>query len=156
MIGRAAKRHRDGRIEIRLGEAEREILAHVLGQLRDALLADPDDVVLRRLFPPAYPDDPEKEAGFQALARDELLESRLATIDAVEASLDERYLDAEGASAWMRSLNSLRLVLGTRLDVSEDDDRQFDPDDPEAPARALYGFLSELVDDLVDALAADL
>ena len=62
MIGRAAKRHRDGRIEIRLGEAEREILAHILGQLRDALLADPNDVVLRRLFPPAYPDDPEKEA----------------------------------------------------------------------------------------------
>ena len=65
-------------------------------------------------------------------------------------------LDAETAGAWMRALNALRLVLGTRLDVTEDDDRGIDPDDPDAPAWALYYFLSGLVDELVDALAADL
>jgi hypothetical protein len=85
-----------------------------------------------------------------------LLESRLAAVDEVEATLGADTVDAERAGAWMRSLNALRLVLGTRLDVSEDDDREIDPDDPDAPARALYYFLSALVDELVDALAADL
>jgi len=155
-MSRLIKRHRDGRIEVRLGEAERDVLVHVLGQLRDALVGDPDDPMLQRLFPPAYADDPEKEAGFRALARDELLESRLAAIDAVEASLDAELLDPDAAGAWMRSLNALRLVLGTRLDVTEDDDRGIEPDDPDAPARALYYFLSNLVDELVDALAAGL
>ena len=155
-MSRMIRRHRDGHIEIRLGDAERDVLVHVLDQLRDALVGDPDDPLLRRLFPPAYAEDPEKEAGFRALARDELLESRLAALDVVEASVREKVLDVETAGAWMRALNSLRLVLGTRLDVTEDDDRGIDPDDPDAPARALYYFLSGLVDELVDALTAEL
>jgi hypothetical protein len=148
-----ARRMRDGTIELLLGDAEREVLRDVFGQLRDALLADTDDPMLARLFPPAYADDPEKEAGFRVLARDELLEQRLAAIDAVEASLDAERLDPEQADAWARSLNALRLVLGTRLDVREDDERSVSPDDPDAPAWLLYELLSALVDDLVGALS---
>lgn len=145
-------RHRDGSIEVRLDDDEREVLADVLGQLREAIVADTDDPLLARLFPPAYADDPEKEAGFRALARDELLEKHLAAIDDVEASLGERRLAPEQADAWMRAVNALRLVLGTRLDVQEDDERRVEPDDPDAPAWWLYELLSALVDDLVRTL----
>ena len=48
--------------------------AGLVGQLREQLLASTDDPSLRRLFPPAYPDDAERDAGYQVLARDELLE----------------------------------------------------------------------------------
>lgn len=148
-----ARRRRDGSVELLLGDAHRRVLGDVLGQLREALVADVDDPVLARLFPPAYADDEEKEAGFRALARDELLEQRLAAIDAVEASLSSPRLTAEEADTWARSLNALRLVLGTRLDVREEDDRgPLDEDDPAAPAWALYDLLSALVDDLVVAL----
>jgi len=148
-----ARRKRDGSVELRLGEDEREVLRQVFGQLRDALLADTDDPLLARLFPPAYADDAEKEAGFRVLARGELLEHRLAAIDAVEASLSAERLDPDEADAWLRSLNALRLVLGTRLDVREDDERgPIEPDDPEAAAWLLYELLSALVDDLVSAL----
>jgi hypothetical protein len=147
-------RGRDGSIELRLDEEVRELLADVLGQLRDALLADVEDPLLGRLFPPAYADDPEKEAGFRALARDELLESRLAAIDAVEGSIDAERLDPEQAEAWVRALNALRLVLGTRLDIRQDDERRLgDPADPDAPAWVLYELLSALVDDLVTSLS---
>lgn len=148
-----ARRKRDGTVELLLGEGERDVLRDVFGQLREALVADPEDPMLVRLFPPAYADDPEKEAGFRVLARDELLEQRLAAIDAVEASLDAERLDPEQADAWVRSLNALRLVLGTRLDVREDDERSIGPDDPDAPAWLLYELLSALVDDLVGALS---
>jgi hypothetical protein len=132
------------------------VLGHVAGQLREAIVASAEAPALRRLFPPAYDDDPDKEAGFQALARDELLESRLAALDDVEAALEDPVMDADRASGLMRSCNALRLVLGTRLDVSEDGEPDIDPDDPEAPTWALYYFLSSLVAELVDALAADL
>ena len=155
-FGQRVKRRRDGSIDIELGEEEREVLRHVLGQLRDAMLVDADDATLKRLFPPAYADDPDKEAGFKALARDELLESRLAAIDAVEETLEKGSLAAEEADAWVRSLNALRLVLGTRLDVQEEVEPDIDPDDDDAPAWILYYFLSGLVAELVDALAADL
>ena len=149
-----ARRKRDGSIEVLLGDAERTVLGDVLGQLRDALVADTDDPLLMRLFPPAYADDEEKEAGFRVLARDELLEQRLAAIEEVESTLELDRLTVEQADAWVRSLNALRLVLGTRLDVTEDDDRvDVDPDDDDAPAWLLYLLLSALVDDLVVALS---
>ena len=113
--------------------------------------------MLRRLFPPAYVDDQEKEAGFRALARDELLEARLAVARPARGRRSaDPVMDAERAGSLLRSCNALRLVLGTRLDVSEDDDPALDPDDPESPTWALYYFLSGLVGELVDALAADL
>ena len=150
-----ARRKRDGTVELLLGEGEREVLRDVFGQLRDALLADNDDPLLARLFPPAYADDPDKEAGFRALARDELLEQRLAALDEVEATLGLKALTEEQADAWARSLNALRLVLGTRLDVQEDDERLgIGPEHPDAPAWLLYELLSALVDDLVRALSA--
>ncbi|MGH8775472.1 MAG: DUF2017 family protein [Jiangellaceae bacterium] len=150
------KRRRGGGIDVQLSEEEREVLAHVVGQLREVMLADSDDPALRRLFPPAYADDPEKEAGYQVLARDELLESRLEAIDVVEASVAAESLDPEQAAAWMGAMNALRLVLGTRLDVSEDELPHVEPDDPELAAWVLYDFLSQLVAELVDALSGAL
>ncbi len=156
IFGRKVKRRRDGKVELRLSEEETEVIAHVIEQLREAILADTDAESLRRLFPPAYADDPEKEAGFRAIARDELLESRLAALDEVDAALAEPVMAPGRANGLLRSFNDVRLVLGTRLDVSEDDEPHLDPDDPDAPAWALYYFLSGLVAELVDALAADL
>jgi len=154
IFGARVKRRRDGTVELRLSEDEADVLAHVSAQLREAMVTDTDSPVLRRLFPPAYVDDEEKEAGFQALARDELLEARLAALDEVDAALADPRMDAERAAAFMRACNALRLVLGTRLDVSEDEHR-VDPDDPDAPAWILYHFLSALVGELVEVLAAD-
>jgi hypothetical protein len=155
-FGRRVVRRRGGRYELKLDATEAVVLGHVAQQLREAILTGTDDPMLRRLFPPAYVDDQEKEAGYQALARDELLEARLASLDQLESALADPVMDAERAGALLRSCNALRLVLGTRLDVSEDDDPGIDPDDPEAPTWALYYFLSGLVGELVDALAADL
>ena len=151
-FGRRVRRRRDGSITIALDGDEREVLLHVLGQLRDAMVADAGDLALQRLFPPAYADDVEKDAGYQALARDELLEARLAAVEVVERSIEQGALSADEADAWLRSLNALRLVLGTRLDVREDEEPDLDPDDPDTPAWALYYFLSGLVAELVDAL----
>lgn len=155
-FGKRVVRRRGGRYELRLDATETAVLGHVAEQLREAILTGTDDPMLRRLFPPAYVDDVEKEAGYQALARDELLEARLAALDELAGALDEPVMDAERAGALLRSCNALRLVLGTRLDVSEDDEPTIDPDDPEAPTWALYYFLSGLVGELVDALAHDL
>ena len=49
-------------------------------------------------------------------------------------------------------LVELRLVLGTLLEINDDDQElAFDPDDPEARTQALYGYLGGLLDEIVDA-----
>ena len=111
---------------------------------------------MRRLFPPAYPDDPERDAGYQVLTRDELLEHKLAALEVVERTLASGgELDEEAMTAWMATLNSLRLVLGTRLDVDEELPT-LDADDPLAPAYAVYEYLGWLLSQVVDALGTDL
>jgi hypothetical protein len=149
------KRRGAGRYEVKLRPSERVLMGDLVVQLREQLLASTDDPSVRRLFPPAYPDDPERDAGYQVLTRDELLEHRLAALDTVEESLDGAELDDAGLRAWMSTLNSLRLVLGTRLDVDEELPALAD-DDPLAPAYAVYEYLGWLLSQVVDVLSRDL
>lgn len=117
---------------------------------------DQDSSALRRLFPTAYPDDPEKDAGYQILAREELIEGRREAIEIMARSVHKEVLSLEEISAWMRTCNDLRLVLGTRLEVGENDEEVFATDDPMAPTMALYRVLGWVVSDIVDGLSADL
>jgi hypothetical protein len=86
--------------------------------------------------------------------RNELLGGRRRTLRVLEETAGHDRLTAEEAQAWLTALNDLRLVLGTRLDVSEDTflDR-LDAGDPRAPELALYAYLSWLQEQLVEALA---
>ena len=159
LFSRRVKRIGPDRYRIELPAEEREVLRGLAPQLRDLLTTD--DPSLTRLFPTAYPDDPERDAGYQALVRDELLEKRFASLDVLETTLGaadgRQELSGDELSAWMRSLNDLRLVLGTRLDVTEDDDPgDIAPTDPDAPAWAVYHYLGMLLTFVVDALAEDL
>ena len=144
-----------GRYRIDLPDPERQLLVDLTGQLRDVLLATTDDPSVRRLFPTAYHDDPSRDEEYQLLVRDELLERRLGSLAQVEETAQADELDDAGLTGWLTALNDLRLVLGTRLDVSEDD-LDVDPDDPDAAAHAVYHYLGMLLGEVVDALAEDL
>jgi hypothetical protein len=89
---------------------------------------------------------------------DELVSRRLESLAMVEETLDAERLSEEQMASWMKVINDLRLVLGTRLDVHEDDDptKPLDPADPDAPVAALYWFLSYLLEATVEAMSGSL
>jgi hypothetical protein len=149
---RRVQRTRRGTYEVHLPEPERALLASLADQLRELLAETTDDPVVRRLFPTAYHDDAERDREYQQLVRDELLERRLAALATVEDTLEATELDEEQLGAWLRGLNDLRLVLGTRLDVGEEL-LDIDADDPDAPAYAVYEYLGFLLSEVVDALS---
>jgi hypothetical protein len=138
---------------IELDDEERKVLGSLLTELRELLSGDRSDPRIRRLYPTAYAEDPEREAEYQILAHSELVENRLATLDDVTTTLDRTSLDEEGMLAWMNAVNQLRLVLGTMLDVDEDPE-PVGPDDPDAPAYALYEWLGWLLEHMVRSLSA--
>ncbi len=116
-----------------------------------------DDPGLRRLFPPAYADDAEADDEYRRLMREELLDGKLAALRVVEESAYAEHLTEEDLESWLGALESLRLYLGTQLDVSEATyAEELEPDDPSAPALALYGYLSWLQEQAVEALSAGL
>lgn len=139
----------DGGVELRFSPEERALLAGLASDLRSQLEGGPADPSFRRLFPPAY-DDEQDEQAYRELAGDELLDGRRQALELLAATARNDRLTAEEADAWLRALNDLRLVLGTRLDVQEDAllDR------PQTPELALYGYLSWVQEQLVAALSS--
>jgi Domain of unknown function (DUF2017) len=151
-------RRGDGRFDVDIPADQRDVLRGLPDQLR-RLLAEGEpsaDSALRRLFPTADLDDPEHAAEFDRLVREDLLSQRASAIETMERTLDAEELGEDELVAWLGVMNDLRLVLGTRLDVTEEttpDD--FEADDPRAGAYALYAYLTYLEDEIVQALSSD-
>jgi hypothetical protein len=145
VLRRPVKRTRSGRFQLHLSGMERDLLRSLPGQLRELL--GTDDPSLKRLFPPAYPDDPALEAEYRKLVRDDLVSGRTAALDVMAATVDATDLDEQQLTGWLSALNDIRLVLGTQLDVSEDDIGA------DTPRYELYRYLTYLEEMVVEALA---
>ena len=148
----------DGTFSLNLRDEERALIGAIVPDLRSLLADDPNDEMLTRLFPTARPDDTDAEAEYRDLVRDDLVSKRLARLDIVAELAEATVLDREQLAAWVGAVNDIRLVLGTRLAVSEEDEYDDDPDsdDPESVARSAYWYLGWLLEHLVEASASEL
>ena len=145
----------NGVFRINLSEDERETMLRFVDQLEEVLTAEHSDPRLRRLFPTAYHENPELDAEYQGYMRDELSQSRASSIATVREVLrSEDSISESQLYAFMMVLNSLRLVLGTLLGVSEDEDTDdVEDDDPAFGQAQLYGYLGWLLEWTVDTLS---
>ena len=116
-------RRRDGTYVIDLHDDEQELLAALADQL-DPLLEDPSaDPGLRRLFPPAHPDDLLREAEWQIQQGTDLRDAHRAALAVVRTGGAEP-LSEDELVAWVQGINALRLVLAERLGVDGDEDAE--------------------------------
>jgi Domain of unknown function (DUF2017) len=150
MDDRRIRRGAGGELLLRLPEHERALLREVAADTR-ARLADEDDPALRRLFPSAY-EDPEREREYRKLTRRQLSSGRERALEVLQSTVDRPSLTPEEADDWLRALNDARLVLGTELDVREDLDWDaISPEGPGAFEHAVYGYLTWIQEQLVEA-----
>lgn len=151
MAGRFARR-RDGTYAVRLVAEERDILRELPPGLADALAGDPDDPAVRRLFPMAFLDDDEAARAFGDLTHDDLARQRMDAGDTMAATIDAPTLSEAELSAWLAVINDTRLVLGSRLAITEESQAE-DFTDEQQHAFLLYRFLTGLVTQIVKALS---
>ncbi|MFE0673671.1 DUF2017 domain-containing protein [Streptomyces sp. NPDC058867] len=138
----------------------------------------PADPVLRRLFPDAY-GDPEGTPGpqeaeeqraysaeFRRYTENDLRAGKRENALAVIRSLDGLSsagdggavlkLSAEDSRQWLSALNDLRLAIGSRLDILDEDDTdllyRLPDDDPRKPMVMAYLWLGGLQETLVATL----
>jgi hypothetical protein len=150
-LPRQIERDAAGGVRLHFRKDEVLLLRELLAELA-ALLEDPDDPALRRLFPPGHADR-EREKEYRSLVRDQLVAGRSNALAAVLDTLGRETLSPDEADAWLRALNDLRLVLGTRLDVTEEIDyEELDLHEPQGRELAVYAYLSWLQEQLVEAL----
>jgi hypothetical protein len=141
---------------LHIGKDEREVVTRLLEELR-TMQSDPDAAeATTRLFPVVHPEHPDQEAEYQRLMRAELIESRAAGIDTAVDVLSRpgRKVNLSEAEllAFSRAVNSVRLVLGTILEVTEDDDLDAPPELVDSPEYQLYAYLSYVLDACIRVL----
>ncbi|MEU6808334.1 DUF2017 domain-containing protein [Streptomyces sp. NPDC046831] len=141
----------------------------------------PSDPVLRRLFPDAYSDPEEAPASpqkaeeqrahsaeFRRYTENDLRAGKRDNALAVIRSLDELASASAGEGAavlrlspqesrrWLGALNDLRLAIGSRLEISEEDDTddlfRLPDEDPRKPMVMAYLWLGGLQETLVSTL----
>jgi hypothetical protein len=143
----------DGRFSLEWRSADRSMVAALASDFDE--LVQSDDPSITRLFPPAYGADDERSSGYAALTRDELVQRRRASATALLEALDAESIDADQLTVVMRAVNDLRLVVGTSLNVSEDDDRRVSATDPDATMWATYERLTAMLSHVIAALGMD-
>ncbi|SDC18903.1 DUF2017 domain-containing protein [Nocardioides lianchengensis] len=134
---------------------------------------EPEDPVLARLFPTAYPHDEEAASEFRRFTEGGLRDGKAAAAVAIIDGLEEAGLPPElsedglvidveleeaEAEAWMRSFTDLRLALATRLEIEEGDEEfwySLPDDDPRAQIHDIYEWVGLLQETLVQALMGD-
>lgn len=147
------RRGRDGRFRPGLRPEEVELLQVLCEQAMELL--EHRDPAAHRVFPVAYPDDPAAQEDFRAMMDGELLKAHRLALDTLATTAGADAIDEEQLGLWLESLEVLRLVLGTKLEVTEDPVSLPD-DDPRVEATMLYDHLTWLQDAIVQALASAL
>lgn len=133
--------------------------------------AEPEDPVLARLFPTAYPNDDEAASEFRRFTEGGLRDGKAAAavtiIDTLEeAGLPDQLsedglmidveLDEPTAVSWMRSFTDLRLALATRLEIEDGDEdywASLPDEDPRSQAHDIYEWVGYLQETIVGALS---
>jgi hypothetical protein len=149
------RRRRDGRYKIDLDPSVRNVLASLADQFAPVLRSGDD--VTRRLYPPAYVggEHEAEESAYRELVDDVLAEHHRNVLATLAATAHAKTIDREELEAWLGAIGTVRLVLGTRLDVTEEMDAP-GGDDPDAPLFRVYEVLGALQELIVEAVAGDL
>ena len=129
----------------------------------------PEDPVLARLFPTAYPEDEDAAAEFRRYTEADLRNGKAAGAATVIDTLEDAGLPAEPedglfidveldpatALTWLRSFTDMRLAIATRLGIEEGDEEfwySLPDDDPRAQVHDIYDWVGYLQETLVRAL----
>ncbi|MER5636361.1 DUF2017 domain-containing protein [Kitasatospora sp. NPDC002227] len=134
--------------------------------------APPADPALHRLFPDAYgapgePADLETTAAASEFRRYTELDLRarkredalhvVRAIDGLGGQGGELKVEAADCPRWLGAVNDLRLTLGSRLEVTEDDDEglySLPDEDERKPMVMLYLWLGAMQESLLEAITS--
>lgn len=117
--------------------------------------AEPDPV-RERLLPDGHRSDPQLATDYRLLTETGLRAEKQADatllLDTVTDAGGRVELDENGAEAWLRAINDVRLAVGVRLDVQETDDPSLRAEQTGDPRWAAYSWLTAVQGLLIDAL----
>jgi Domain of unknown function (DUF2017) len=123
----------------------------------------PEDPVLKRLFPDAYPQDRTASSDFRRFTERDLKAKKVADaqvvldrLAATELGARDLRIPRQEVEAWLRTLTSVRLALATRLGVTDAEAAEalsaLPDDDPRSFLVSVYEWLGFAQETMVNAL----
>lgn len=159
----------DDLIHLRMARIEAAQLLQLVEDFRNLIGGrDRSDPAVARLTPDAYPEDPSASQTFSDATRDDLLDRRAVDAEVVRTALiplgtdigmlagaqaaaeHDIPLRADDLESWIRTLAALRLVVATRLDITDEDSQ--DADDPRYGIYDWLGYRLEVIVQAADSL----
>ena len=131
------------------------MLAELCRQTRELLEAeDPSsDPAMARLFPAAYRDDPLRSLEFETNLGNAPMDAKLGALSTTERTAERTELSEDEILAWMSALNDVRLVLGTRIEITDEaTEDDFPEGDPRHDAFEVFLYLSDLEEEILRVL----
>lgn len=147
------RRNGDGSFGMTLPMHDRSLLEMLIPQMRN--LIEQHDPDTKRLFPNPYPDHEKAADEYADLIGDDLKNGQLAALTTVEETLNEKRLDEDQMVAWMQAINHLRLVMGTRLNVTELSDYADFNTEEELVMFDMYTYLGEVLHLIVRTVSGE-
>ena len=123
----------------------------------------PEDPVLKRLFPDAYPEDQTASSDFRRFTERDLKAKKVADaqvvldrLAATELGAHDLRIPRDETEPWLRTLTSVRLAVATRLGISDaetaDQLNALPEDDPRSFLVSVYDWLGFAQETMINAL----
>ncbi len=163
IIRRVEENREEARYLLWLAESEFDLIRSLPSRLR-SLLEDPAQAprVIDRLFPPAH-KDPGEESELRKLIGKSLYETRLTALESFRKSLQQAtrnrslyrvLLEESQMHLWLHVINDMRLLLGTELDIQDNEWQLKGPGSPaDQESFMMLINLTNLQQVVIDALA---
>jgi hypothetical protein len=138
-----------------------QLMAATMGNL-ESPISQPEDPVLQRLLPNAYPDRESAdefrkytEPALRKLKQNHLLYLREQLVFPVDHELERADIAITDPTQWLIAINDLRLALSVRLKIDQSSYEEYEllPDtDQQKPLLAVYYWLGGIQENLLNHL----
>jgi hypothetical protein len=152
-------RHGENEYQAKFSESEREVLINLTEQIIELLAERADHGHEDPLAAMVGITSAEFRRYTESTLRDKKRAHSMAMrSNLINAGDDPIDLDHDGAMAWLGGLNDIRLALGVRLKIEDNNQEHLEllkPDDPLRAVYAVYTWLGWLQESLISALMDD-
>tara|TARA_B100000131_G_C18024221_1_gene575789 strand:- start:71 stop:532 length:462 start_codon:yes stop_codon:yes gene_type:complete len=128
---------------------------HKLGKELKAILSDGNSHLTTRLFPAAYQSDSKANTEYELLTHEDLRQSHLSSIKLLAEISTYSEVSESTLIEIMQGINILRLVLGERLEINDENNEEpteFREDEDDYNLWLLFHLLGEILSNIIDSI----
>ena len=137
----------NGNYQVAVSENEKNLISIISAEVNSFIQRRRGEE--SRLFPSAYIDQPEAENEYQTMIHDDLVSAHTAALETLTKSLAKPEVMENDLVEMMRALNILRLFLGERINISEDNPSETDPS---YDIWILFQIFGQMLSSIIDVL----